>query len=343
MLLTITADNLKSLLDKLARDSLLVAPVLEDGVTRLKPVKAASEIALDYSNTATSIKDFLFPQSEDLLRFVTDGTLSIEEIKPERAQVAFGIRPCDLASVALMDKVLTTGEYADTHYQARRKNTVLIGLACESPADTCFCTSYGYNPGHSAGADVMLYKDGDQYLAEALSDKGREVVGGPGEGLFKPADEAAGQAVKKAYAEKEVPFGKEVDVEGIDQLLDNFFDDQYWDDVSKKCLGCGTCTYVCPTCHCFLLTDEARGGEGLRFRCWDSCMFANYTKMAGGHNPRPSKKERVRQRFMHKLNYYPHRYHSYLCTGCGRCVAMCPVGLHIAGVIKDVKGVKAHA
>jgi len=343
MLMTIAPDNLRTLLDKLAREALLVAPSMEDGVTRLKPVKAASEIAFDYSNTATSIKDFLFPQSEDLLRFVTDGTLKIEEIRPERAQVAFGVRPCDLAAVALMDKVLTTGEYAEASYQARRKNTVLIGLACESPADTCFCTSYGYNPGWSAGADLMLYKDGDRYLAETLTDKGRGLVDGPGEGLFKPADEAAAEAVKKAYAEREVPFGKEVDVQGIDKILDNFFYDQYWDDISRKCLGCGTCTYVCPTCHCFLLTDEARGGQGVRFRCWDSCMFANYTKMAGGHNPRPTKKERVRQRFMHKLNYYPHRYDSYLCTGCGRCVAMCPVGLHIAGVIRDVKGVKAHA
>ncbi|HEY3316120.1 MAG TPA: 4Fe-4S dicluster domain-containing protein [Bacillota bacterium] len=340
---TIAQDSLRTLLDRLSRDYLLIAPVEEDGVTRLKPAKSGAEVSLDYGNTATSLKDFLFPQSEDLLRFVTDGTLTIEEIQPDRKQVAFGIRPCDLASVALMDKVLTTGEFSDAHYQARRDNTVLVGLGCESPADTCFCTSYGYNPGYSGGADLMLYKDGDNYLAEALTEKGRTLVGGPGEGLFKPADEASGEAVKKSYVEKEVPFGSEVKVEGIDKLLDNFFNDQYWDDVSRRCLNCGTCTYVCPTCHCFLLTDEARGGQGLRFRCWDSCMFANYTKMAGGHNPRPSKKERVRQRFMHKLNYYSHRYGSYLCTGCGRCVAKCPVGLHIAGVINDVKGVKAHA
>ena len=111
------------------------------------------------------------------------------------------------------------------------------------------------------------------------------------------------------------------------------FDNPIWEEVTRPCIGCATCTYVCPTCYCFDINSENRGNEGVSFRCWDSCMFTDYTLMAGGHNPRPTKKERLRNRYMHKLSYFVDRHGTSLCVGCGRCILKCPAHLDIAEFI----------
>ena len=122
--------------------------------------------------------------------------------------------------------------------------------------------------------------------------------------------------------------------------LKGMFEHPIWDEVSKPCMGCGTCTYVCPTCYCFDIGSDNHGAEGTKFRCWDSCMFSDYARMAGGHDPRPSKKERVRNRYMHKLSYFNERYGTTLCVGCGRCVSKCPSGMDITDFINKVQEVQ---
>jgi ferredoxin len=127
--------------------------------------------------------------------------------------------------------------------------------------------------------------------------------------------------------------------EGVPEKLKTMFESEIWDEIARKCVNCGACTYLCPTCHCFDINQEVRGEDGVKYRCWDSCMFGDYTQMAGGHNPRPGKKERVRNRFMHKLCFFPERYNMLLCTGCGRCLENCPVQMDITSVIKRVQEV----
>lgn len=333
--------QIRSFLDSMASSRTLVAPVDRGGMTLLRPVSGAGEVNLDYILPVNSVKDFLFPHNEALYRYRTGTeTVEFEPVTGHGDMVLFGLRPCDLASVSLLDNVFNTGDFDDAQYRARRAATTIVGLACTAAAPTCMCTSFGVSPGAPGGADLMLYPDGDGYLAEALTDQGKELLDVAG-GADVPAEKI--EAARAASDAIEVPLAPRVNPEGLQRDMWDMWDSPYWQRLSLRCLGCGTCTFLCPTCHCFLLADVGRGQDGVRFKCWDSCQFAAFLAGAGGHNPRPTRKERVRQRFMHKLVYYPERYDSFLCTGCGRCVARCPVDLHIAGVVSDLKEVDADA
>lgn len=331
--------KLTEFLDRLARESALIAPVEDDGIPVFRPVESGQEVVLKHINTVSAPKEYLFPHTENVFRYSTGGELiEVEPIVFEGTQVMFGLRPCDLASFELLDKVFLTGDFEDAQYKARRDKTVLIGLACERVGDSCFCTTYGLSPGATKGADVMFYADGKDdgaYEIEILTERGAAALEKTGD-LVVAGAEAGLKEVKQTYVDKPVPLAEGLSLEGVKEKIDQMWDHTYWARISKKCTSCGICTFICPTCHCFLMQDEKKGEYGVRFRCWDSCMFPDFVLAAGGHNPRPTQRERSRQRFMHKLTYFVDRYDAYLCTGCGRCVEKCPTGLHIAGVISDI-------
>lgn len=306
---------------------------LDDLLARL----AESAKVTDVTHSRLSPKQYLTPQTERVFRYRYDGNdLFLEaEPAPER-QILFGVRPCDAAALVLLDGALG-GEIPDTAYQARRNATTLVGLACEKVGGSCFCTAFGLSPGAAKGSDLMFYPDGDRLLAEAVTAKGEAVLQAASD-LFETAEESALDQARLAYQSMPVPLGHRLagllpsDEAG---RLEERFDDPVWGELAERCLGCGICTYLCPTCHCFALQDEGSSRQGARLRCWDSCMYADFTRMAGGHNPRPSPTERLRQRFLHKLSYYPSRHEGrYLCVGCGRCVDGCPAGLHLPAVLE---------
>lgn len=342
MALKLSRDKVKAFLTEVARSTSLVAPVERDGVTLFRPVRSGEEVVLDYVNGSSGPKDFFFPQTEKMFKFRQGpGTLEILEYQPTEDRVIFGARPCDIAALPLLDKVFGGGPFEDSYYLLRREHTTLIGLACASPAQTCFCTAFGITPGTADGADVMFYGTGSDFLVTVLTEKGQDLIGKT-KSFFSDAADADLEELAKEYQAKEAPLAARVNLDGIRDLMT--FENPVWDEINAKCLSCGICTYTCPTCHCFLTQDTGRYEEGVRLRCWDSCMFSDYTKMAGGHNPRPTKKERTRQRFMHKLQYYPTRYDGqFLCVGCGRCVEKCPTGLHIASVVQAVREVPVNA
>jgi ferredoxin len=329
--------DIRPVLERLAAGGKLVAPVAEAGGFAFRRVGQAEKVRLDFYNTAESPKDLFFPQSEVLFSYDAAG-IAVPE--PAGEQVLLGIRPCDLAALPLLDRVFGEGPFRDPGYLARRERTVLVAVACDRPRASCFCTSFGLSPGHVAGADMVLYPDEGGYLVRAQTEAGEALMAEwPGEAVA-PGE---AEAVAARYRSMETPLGRRIRLEGVAEALDGMFDHPMWEQIAARCLSCGICTYTCPTCHCFQLTDEAKGEAGKRVRCWDSCMFPEFTRMAGGHNPRPDKKARVRQRFMHKLNYFVRRWEEYLCVGCGRCVESCPVGLDIAYVIEAVQGVTARA
>jgi len=292
------------------------------------------------TNTDISPKGYLLPQTEDVMRWRGGtGNLAIEEPEAGPPAVLLGIRPCDAAAFELLDEVLIGGPFVDQTYRRRRERTVLITMACTKPGPACACDAFGLSPGHRSG-DVVVYPSGGRLLVLANSPKGEEILGalqaegGPGGAV--PADPGWAGEVVAAACSTPTPLGERILVQG---LLDNpqgiagaLFASKAWDRLAPRCLSCGACTYVCPTCYCFAVNDEPRGQSGRRVRTWDSCQFKDFLTMAGGHNPRPGKLERVRQRFLHKLNYHPQRYGKFLCVGCGRCVLACPVGLHIGEV-----------
>lgn len=282
-------------------------------------------------------KAILFPQTEVLLTYKKkDGNFTVTPAVPdEREKVIFGVRPCDAVAITLMDKVFCGGKFTDSYYQARREKVAIFSIACDGPADSyCFCPSTGGSPAATDGSDVMLYDLGDSYYVEDITEKGRKALEALKGHLGKPTTEQEkrkDEIVKKA--ESGEGFTRKISEESIGKL-DSSFDSKYWDDVSRRCLSCGACTYYCPTCHCFDINDE-RGGS--RVRTWDSCQFGNFTMHTSGHNPRAVRAQKLRNRYYHKFKYSKENLGRYLCVGCGRCVALCPASLDITKAISEVK------
>lgn len=335
----IKKDQVVNLLNKIAANYQLIAPMQEDNIVSFKPMAKADGVVLDYINSVLPPKDYFFPQTETMFNFDTrDNDIKITEPEGIKERVLFGVKHCDLQSIVALDKVFDR-EFKDTYYLDKRAKTTIVALSCTDIYPTCFCTSVGISPVKGEGSDLLLTDIGDVYLAEAFTDKGEKIISAYGE-FF--SDAAADAESKKNDLESKVlaKFVRQTSLDGVKEKLDKMFEHPYWDEVNKKCLNCGCCTYICPTCHCFDIVDYKKDGyTGERFRCWDSCMYADYTGMAHG-NPRPTKKERVRNRFMHKLRYARERYDLDHCVGCGRCSRKCPVNLDIFTVINDIKEIK---
>jgi ferredoxin len=254
--------------------------------------------------------------------------------------VLFGVRACDVRSFDILDRVFLV-DPVDSYYKNRREHGLIISLACNRPAETCFCATFGIDAAAPAGDIVCHEADGNLYL-DAKTEKGSALLSSL-DALTEDADEAPVEAAKATIRERvsKLPLaGLSADAFGAN-LTDEYFKDPAWAELSRSCLGCGTCTFVCPTCQCYDIRDIETADGVHRYRCWDSCMYSAFTKMAHG-NPRLSQLERFRQRFMHKLVYYPTNNEGiFSCVGCGRCLAKCPINMNIVKVMKKLGGGKS--
>ncbi len=322
-------------LDALLNARQVFAPVKRDGLLNFESLNGGDEVFLAFRNTRQSPKGIFFPCSETLFTY-QEGEI-IPTSMPEERRVIFGMRPCDARSVLLLDKVFDDPECQDPYYVTRRDNTVLVGLACDKPLSTCFCTAVAGGPFSVAGLDLLWTDLGDRYLVETITERGESLVAGSS--CFRQAtEEDASQKAEIAVRAEQAVSGP--DVQGLKEKLDVMYDDPFWDELHQKCLGCAVCTYLCPTCHCFDIVDEGNRVQGRRVRNWDTCQFALFTHHTSGHNPRPSGKERMRQRVMHKFRYFVDNLGEMACVGCGRCVRECPVNLDIRAVIEAIKQVE---
>jgi ferredoxin len=322
----------------------LYAPVRRRSELVFDVIQSPDEVALDYANTRKAPKAILFPQTECLLTYgagAARGDLNALTAPPldTTPTIILGLRPCDARAFLLLDAVFLQGDYSDPYYQARRESTLVVSLACARPRATCFCHALGSGPYDRNGSDVMLRESEQGYLVEAVSARGARLLETLGEeaGLVAPdAEPIQGAAAIEAHALSRLA---EVEtVAGIDDVLPDLFDElALWRDISEKCLACGTCTYICPACHCFNITDRVEASGGLRLRAWDACMYASFTLHASGHNPRPDQATRWRQRVMHKFSYLPENVGLFGCVGCGRCVLACPVSLDIREALRLVR------
>ncbi|MBN1224632.1 MAG: 4Fe-4S dicluster domain-containing protein, partial [Candidatus Aminicenantes bacterium] len=266
----------------------------------------------------------------------------IKEITPEKTPaIIFGVRPCDAKALTLTDKVFL-GDIKDTYYQKRRNQTALVGLACNTPpSPNCFCTSVNGSPHSKAGFDILMTDMGDRYYLEILSKSGENLVKAGGKELFTEPKDKDKKELKKIHSESEKKITREIkQTDKIPPKLKEMFESPFWDEEAMSCLRCGICTFLCPTCHCFDISDEVTSvspTRGVRIRTWDNCQFPDFTMHSSGHNPRPDKASRLRQRIQHKYHYFVERYKEYQCTGCGRCVSKCPVGIDIIEVLNKVR------
>ena len=295
----------------------------------------------DALNTVKSPKDFFFPQTEDLMRFKTEGkNIEVIDVREEcKDFVVFGVRACDVKSFEILDRVFLA-EPRDSFYAMKREHGIIVSVACTRPAETCFCTTFGINAAEPLG-DVSCWKTEDYLYLEANTEKGKALLSSLGTLLEDCSDEAVNaQKEKIAGIMDRLPL-KDLSTDAFGGgKTQELFNSPAWDELSASCLGCGTCTFVCPTCQCYDIKDFNTGNGVIRYRCWDSCMYSEFTKMAHGNN-RLTQKERFRQRFMHKLVYYPENNDGiFSCVGCGRCLAKCPISMNIAKVMKKIGGTK---
>ena len=321
--------NLASLIEAMMENYTVFAPTDRGGNIRFCEVGRAEDVLLEEDPSKIPPKELLFPQVEKILT-VEEGVWR-EEPYPEEKRIAFGLSPCDCRSLSLLDHVFSGQEFEDPYYLRRRENTLVVALACNTPRPTCFCLPLGGAPFSEEGADSILVELEEDYLLKALTPKGEMLIEEFSHLLGDPAASDAAQREQLRKAAEEA-IHSELRLEELNGKLSAGFEHPVWDEVHEKCLGCAACTYLCPTCHCFDITDESDG----RMRSWDTCQFALFTLHVSGHNPRSGGKGRMRQRVMHKFSYGPQNFGETFCVGCGRCVQFCPVNLDIRAVINQL-------
>ena len=332
----INKKELGKLLNQWSQNFAILVPARDGNDSRMAPWDGEDTSFLDwYRNTTISARAAFQPFYEEMFRFQKDGDGYQLDVPPleDQKRLIFGIRPCDARALAIIDMTFKDG-YDDPYYLNRRNNTVLVGLGCTSPRESCFCTSLGVNPGESGDVDLMLTDIGDHFLIEEITPAGSDLAA-QGSGLEEAteADEAKAREQKEAVSGKVT---RKLNTDNIrERLLSSFDDQEYWEKVAAKCVSCGICTLLCPTCYCFDINDELVKKQGTRYRSCDSCAFSIYTKMPM-ENPREEKWQRVRQKVSHKYEFYPMNFDVIACTGCGRCIRLCPVNWDITQVLESL-------
>jgi sulfhydrogenase subunit beta (sulfur reductase) len=313
-------DRVPNLVHGLAEEYEVIGPTAKGSSFVFAPVADAAELRLDYDTTILPPKKVFLPAAETLLEFSAGDSAVLSEQRDTTPRVLFGLHPCDINALMLMDNVFLTG-YEDPYYKARRDSTLIVGVSCE-PRDECFCNAWGTDEVHW-GFDVFLTDLGDEYFVSVRSVHGAELLDRYVETRPVTAeDTAAFQAHTREFKDA---FAEQPDTAQLPLLLDAKYDDPMWDVLGEQCLSCGACSMVCPTCYCFDVRDRLApdGATGERERLWDSCLFLDFAEVAHGHNFRATRGARVKNRYYHKQWGYLSKFERVLCVGCGRCQRAC--------------------
>jgi len=332
-----TKEDWMGTLQRLQEAYRIFVPAKDGDFHSFKPLDEVTSPDFDYPNSRLSPKSTVYPQSERMFEYTLDKTdsevnIMKESTKDYSPQAIVGLRPCDAHAFQIVKRNFDNPDYQDPWWVQHFESTTFVGLGCNTPCSTCFCTEVGGGPFDEEGLDILLFDIGKDYLARVLTEKGEAFLekGAGGSVADNAALSHAGELVTSASQK----IGSSVHTDKLkEKVINDLFDAPFWEDLAFACLNCGTCTYLCPTCWCFDIQDEVLEKEGDRIRNWDSCMFPLFTLHGSGHNPRDKAFQRVRQRFMHKLKYYVDKYNNGVqCSGCGRCIRYCPVNIDIRKV-----------
>jgi len=314
----------------------LFAPVRKEEVTVFAQVNKIDGTTFDFKNQPLTPKGIMFPQTESLFTFDTKTyAMNDSAMTPKKQRVMFGLRPCDARSFLILDPVFKQ-DYPDPYYLEKRTATILIGINCSEPFTNCFCTSVGGSPASQEGLDLLFIELPNSYFVEVISPQGKTIVEEASSLLSSasPEEEKIKDEIVQAVKEK---IKRNIETKHLPEKIEKIFENPIWKDLAFKCIGCGICTYTCPTCYCFDIQDEVLKGGGKRQRIWDSCMFKEYTLHASGHNPRPTRAERLRNRIYHKFKQNIDKYGVAGCVGCGRCISFCPVNEDLIENLMKIK------
>jgi ferredoxin len=362
--LTLAKPRLNELIAMLWRDGYRVlGPVERDGAVAFDEVRAMGDLPLGRReeqspgsyrigpgragevfgvvNGAGSLKPSFFAPHETLLEIRSERRgLSVTQAEPAAPRLAFiGVRACDLAALAIQDRVFLQDAYRDSHYAARRKDALMIAVNCTRSAATCFCASMNTGPEATAGYDLAMTESGGPFVFRAGSERGAAIVAARGlEAAPAPAVDAAAEAVARCAKTQT----RRMETSDLPRLLYEEAESPRWNDVAARCLSCTNCTMVCPTCFCHTVLDEQElaGNLSRRVRKWDSCFSLEHAHIHG-INFRPHIKNRYRQWLTHKLASWIDQFGSSGCTGCGRCIAWCPVGIDLTEEVAAIRTLRA--
>ena len=312
------------------------APVrVSDQSYAYKAVDRESAISFEAVRTILPPKKFLYPQRETLFSYDQEG--NITEPETNQPLVIFGAHPCDLAGMKVLDYVFTSAP-GDPLYIERRKHILVVGLSC-LPDKYCFCEAMGTDAAES-GYDVFLTDIEDHFFVQVATPRAYELFSE--HDFLIPASEPYKEAFKDFWNDRKALFTNRFETTNLPALLDLEADNPVWEELGQRCLSCGNCTVVCPTCYCFDIVDIAQlNGSGERKREWDSCQFVGFAKVAGEHNFRPGPVDRLKFWYRHKLHGFQDAYSLPTCVGCGRCTVSCPSEIDdIVGVVARLEGNK---
>lgn len=337
----IQKNHIYNLLDELMKSNTVFAPQKDGAVTNIKKLENSANIDLKTVRPQTPAKDVLFPQKQTIYKVDNFKVTETNEVKPT---ILFGCRPCDARGMQILDNFFTSRDrkdgrsqpWEDPYWKKMRENTVIISIACETPLNTCSCTSLGINPASKKGSDILLIPFEDGYFIQPVTDKGRKTLECCKQFIEVTGDVKAVQEKVKAKCESMMTF--KLDASPAGKLI-KLYGSNIWKKISQGCISCGVCTFFCPTCHCFEMRDEKLGKTcSDKVKCWDSCHFNVYSLEASGHNPRPNVAARYQNKLLDKFEYHVTLYGEIACTGCGRCSDFCPAGITLADTLKTLGG-----
>lgn len=320
-------NRIEAVLERLSASADVYVPLLRGSGSGFFSWRTYDE---DYDDLILDRLNVYMPPKQIIIAPTQKNQSILEESGAVTDKIIFGIRACDLEGINILDTWFADEGVSWSAYEMQRQRTVIVANACYHPAPTCFCTSVGVNPWQPDGADIVIRDTGKNgYIWEDCSEKGRALTSLISDLLEEQAD---------LEPPTPLPFSKQVSFAGVSERLNNMPDHPLWEKHSEACQRCALCTYTCPTCYCLALQVESWRATGYEFVCYDSCAYQNEALISGMTTHREAATTRFKNRYMHKLQFYPQRYGRPLCTGCGRCIAICPADAGISRIIAEVVG-----